>query len=157
MSRQLASRHSSFAQPGCATQPVVPPRRSRASLTIEAIRSQEAAVKLADGAIALYTAMRPSERRLTETAIKDSQYTVSRLSSGMPVYVVQPPAAQPQAAQSPAIEVKPKLSKQQRAAAEKKLLAEAAAAKQSAKPKRARNRHDDLAAARAMKQVATGQ
>ena len=74
----------------------------------------------------------------------------------MTIYII--PAAAP--AQPAADQPKPKLSKQQRAAAEKKLVADLAAlvanVPAAVKPKRMRNRHDDLAAARALKGMITG-
>jgi hypothetical protein len=159
MSRNLSSRHNSFSQPGIAAgQPVVQPRPSRASLVLDAIRAQRAAVKI-DGCVALYSALRPSEQKIVERAIASNHYDVRKQPSGMALYVIKQPAPAP--AQPAADQPKPKLSKQQRAAAEKELIKQmaeiAAAAKPAAKPKKLRNRHDDLAAARALKGMVTGQ
>jgi len=163
MSRNLSSRHNSFSQPGIASgQPAVQPRPSRSQLVLDAIRAQRAAVEI-DGCVALYTALRPSEQKIAERAIAGNHYNMRQQPSGMTVYVVQPQAApaQPAAPTQPADQPKPKLSKQQRDAAEKKLIKQmaeiAAAAKPAAKPKKLRNRHDDLAAARALKEMVTGQ
>lgn len=85
MSHNLSDRHYHFA--GAATQPPAAPRRSRAAVALQAIQTQEAAVEF-DGITAMYTALRPSERRLAERAIAAHQYKQRRLPSGMTCYVL---------------------------------------------------------------------
>ena len=147
MSRQLASRNNHFTPPSLPG-PVV------------AFREQRAGVEF-DGVVALSSAMSPSEKRIAEQALTDRRYGQRTLSTGMTVYVLKPVSAAPSPAQPAADQPKPKLSKQQRAAAEKKLVADLAAlvanVPAAVKPKRMRNRHDDLAAARTVKQMITGQ
>ena len=147
MSRQLASRNNHFTTPALPG-PVV------------AFRAQTAGVEF-DGVVALSSAMSPSEKRIAEQALTDRRYGQRTLPGGMTVYVLRPVSAAPSPAQPTADRPKPKLSKQQRAAAEKKLVADLAAlvanVPAAVKPKRMRNRHDNLAAARAVKQMITGQ
>lgn len=158
MSRNLSDRNTHFNEPGIATMPVRAPRPDRATLVMDAIRAQKSAVEI-DGVVALYSAMRPSEQKIAKNAIRAGHYQKRQQPNGMTIYVIQPQAtqAQPQAADQP----KQKLSKRQRELAEKEMLkqlaAVVAAAKPAAKPKRLRNRHDDLAAARALKEMVTGQ
>ena len=152
MSRQLSDRNTHFSKtvlPG----PVM------------ALRAQTASVEF-NGVVALYTGMSPHERAIAERALTDRRYGQRVMSNGMTCYVLQPvkaqaAAAQPQTVATPRATAKPKLSKQQRAAAEKKLLAEVEALvadmPAAVKPKKLRNRHDDLAAARTVKQMITGQ
>lgn len=86
MSHNLSDRYYHFAC--AATQPPAAPRRSRTQVALQAIQTQQAAVEF-DGITAIYTAMRPSERRLAERAITAHQYKQRRLASGMTCYVVQ--------------------------------------------------------------------
>ena len=143
MSKQLASRNNHFTTPALPG-PVV------------AFRAQTAGVEF-DGVVALSSAMSPSEKRIAEQALTDRRYGQRTLPGGMTVYVLNSAAPAQPAADQP----KPKLSKQQRAAAEKKLVADLAALAANmpaaVKPKKLRNRHDDLAAARAVKGMITGQ
>ena len=147
MSRQLASRNNHFTTPALPG-PVV------------AFRAQTAGVEF-NGVVALCSAMSPSEKRIAEQALTQRRYGQRTLSTGMTVYVLKPVSAAPSPAQPAADQPKPKLSKQQRAAAEKKLVADLAAlvanVPAAVKPKKLRNRHDDLAAARALKGMITGQ
>ena len=147
MSRNLSSRNNHF------TEPVLPG-------PVVAFRAQRAGVEF-NGVVALCSGMSPREKRIAEQALTDRRYGQRTLSTGMTVYVLKPVSAAPSPAQPAADQPKPKLSKQQRAAAEKKLVADLAAlaAEMPAvvKPKKLRNRHDDLAAARALKGMITGQ
>ena len=142
MSRNLSSRNTHFAQPGNATaQPAPASRQSRAQLIVAAIQAQQAAVEI-DGAVTLYSAMRPSERRIAQQAIINNRYGQRQQASGMMIYVI--PAAAP--AQPATDQPKLKLSKQQRAAAEKKLVADLATLTTdmpaAVKPAKRRNRHE---------------
>lgn len=143
MSRNLSSRNNHF------TEPVLPG-------PVVAFRAQRAGVEF-NGVVALCSGMSPRERAIVEKALTDRRYGQRTLPSGMTVYVI--PAAAP--AQPTADQPKPNLSKQQRAAAEKKLVADLSAlvanVPAAIKPKKLRNRHDDLAAARAVKGMITGQ
>ena len=144
MSRNLSSRNNHF------TEPVLPG-------PVVAFRAQRAGVEF-NGVVALCSGMSPHERAIVEKALTDRRYGQRQQEkSGMTIYII--PAAAP--AQPAADQPKPKLSKQQRAAAEKKLVADLAAlvtnVPAAVKPKKLRNRHDDLAAARALKGMITGQ
>ena len=147
MSRNLSSRNNHF------TEPVLPG-------PVVAFRAQRAGVEF-NGVVALCSGMSPREKRIAEQALTDRRYGQRTLSTGMTVYVLKPVSAAPSPAQPAADQPKPKLSKQQRAAAEKKLVADLAAlvtnVPAAVKPKKLRNRHDDLAAPRALKGMITGQ
>ena len=88
MSKQLADRNYHFAKPGSANQPSAAPRSSRAQLALQSVQSQKAAVEI-DGVVALYSALRPSERRSAERAITQRAYDQRQMANGMTCYVIQ--------------------------------------------------------------------
>lgn len=154
MSRNLSSRHASFSEPGIATMPPRAPRLSRPQLAAQAviteIREQKAAVQI-DGVVMLYTAMRPSEQKIAERAIRNQSYGRRRTPSGMTVYTVHKPEPEaPVLTRRPADQPKPKLSKRQRALAEIEMLkqfAEVVAAKQPTAKQGRPSRHERQAKA----------